>query len=68
MTADKLTDERPWELTSSYARPKDGEKAEVLDGRRTMVVVFRAEPIARWESMDGSHVYDFTFFKRWRRV
>jgi hypothetical protein len=63
---EERTEQRPWERTASRTRPKDGEKAEVLNGHHPTVMVFRAAPIARWESLDGRHVYDFTFFEKWR--
>jgi hypothetical protein len=51
-------------------RPKDGDKAEVREkrGRQALILVFRAHPVDRWESLDSRHVYDFEFFEEWRRI
>jgi hypothetical protein len=63
---EKETEQHSWQRTASGARPKDGQKAEVLDGRNPKFMIFRAAPIARWESLDGKYVYEFTFFAQWR--
>jgi hypothetical protein len=62
--------DRPWQPTSSARRPKDGDRAEVRqkNGRQALIRVFFAEPIARWESLDGSQVCEFKFFEHWRAL
>jgi len=70
VSAEKRTDERRWQQTDTHARPKDGEKAQVRrrGAAQTLIMIFRQAPIARWESLDDSHVYEFEFFEEWRRL
>ena len=67
---EKRPDEPPWQPTCTRMRPKDGDKAEVREkrGRQALILVFRAHPVDRWESLDSRHVYDFEFFEEWRRI
>jgi len=66
---EERSDERLW-LPTQTRMPKDGDKAEVRpnSGRHPLILVFRAKPVARWESLDGRGVYDFEYFEHWRRV
>jgi hypothetical protein len=70
MIAEKQPDEVPWIEVSSRTRPKDGEKAAVRrkGDAQAVTLIFRTHPIARWESLDGSRVYEFAFFDQWRRL
>ena len=74
MIAKKDTADARWEQTSTNVRPKDGDKAEVRlqpDRNRLVAIfiyIYRAHPIPRWESLDGTHVYEFRFFEQWRRI
>jgi hypothetical protein len=67
---EKRASERPWEETCTRRRPKDGDRAEVRqkDVRQALILVFREHPVDRWESLDGRQVYDFEYFRYWRRI
>jgi len=57
-----------WQEVSGDMRPNDGERVLVRqrpDGAQRLVI-FRASPAPRWETPDGSHVYEFHHFTQWR--
>jgi hypothetical protein len=61
-------DETRWHSTSEPTRPRDGEQVLVRQQYESGLkrLVFRAKPVARWESPDGVYIYSFRFFAQWR--
>jgi hypothetical protein len=61
-------DEAHWHSTSDPIWPRDGEQILVRQQYEPGLkrLIFRATPIARWESMDGIYIYSFRFFAQWR--
>jgi hypothetical protein len=61
-------DEAHWHETSDPIRPTNGEHVVVRHEyeRAPKLLIFRATPVARWESPDGVYVYSFRFFAQWR--
>jgi len=57
-----------WHDTSGPTRPVAGEQVWVRERYESepKLVVFRATPVERWESPDGTYVYQFRFFSEWR--
>ena len=65
-----MRDETRWHETSDRTEPPDGQSVQVRvsTGAKPRPMIFRAKPMARWESLDGANVYQFRYFAQWRRA
>jgi hypothetical protein len=64
----KMGDDARWHHIGRCANPSDGERVVVRQQHDTeeLLVIFRATPVPRWESLDGVYVWAYQFFVQWR--